>query len=119
MLVPAWLPDTPSTRADIAAQYTTLSRLDQVSAVQYSAVQYSTVQYSISLWTVQGVGLVLAELEGRDLLGDTLVIFTSDNGPPFPLGKDAPSTSTPLRTVSNIKHYKSTIALQRCYCAAL
>ena len=46
---------------------------------------------------------MLAELEGRDLLGDTLVIFTSDNGPPFPLGKDTPSTST------NIKHYKGAI----------
>ena len=42
VLVPAWLPDTPSTRADIAAQYTTLSRLDQVSTVQYSTVQYSS-----------------------------------------------------------------------------
>ena len=30
MHVPAWLPDTAATRADIAAQYTTLSRLDQV-----------------------------------------------------------------------------------------
>ena len=46
---------------------------------------------------------MLAELEGRDLLGDTLVIFTSDNGPPFPLGKDTPSTS------NNIKHYKGAI----------
>ena len=39
VVVPAWLPDTPATREDIAAQYTTLSRLDQ------------------------GVGLVLRELE--------------------------------------------------------
>ena len=54
MLVPAWLPDTPSTRADIAAQYTTLSRLDQVSTVQYSTVQYSAVQYStVQYSTVQ------------------------------------------------------------------
>ena len=30
MHVPAWLPDTAATRADISAQYTTLSRLDQV-----------------------------------------------------------------------------------------
>ena len=74
-----------------------------VKALLHCTKQYSTVQYSISLWTAQGVGLVLAELEGRDLLGDTLVIFTSDNGPPFPLGKDTPSTST------NIKHYKGAI----------
>jgi len=63
VLVPDWLPDTPATRADIAAQYTTLSRLDQ------------------------GVGLVLNELKVRGDLADTLVIFSSDNGIPFPLGR--------------------------------
>jgi N-sulfoglucosamine sulfohydrolase len=35
----------------------------------------------------EGVGLVLAELKARHLDNDTLVIFTSDNGIPFPLGK--------------------------------
>ena len=29
VIVPDWLPDTEASRADIAAQYTTLSRLDQ------------------------------------------------------------------------------------------
>jgi N-sulfoglucosamine sulfohydrolase len=41
-----------------------------------------------------GVGLVLKELQARHLDQDTLVIFTSDNGIPFPLGK---ATSSPLR----------------------
>ena len=64
VVVPAWLPDTPATRQDIAAQYTTLSRLDQ------------------------GVGLVLRELELAGHREDTLVLFSSDNGIPFPLGKE-------------------------------
>ena len=29
VLVPPFVPDTPASRADIAAQYTTISRLDQ------------------------------------------------------------------------------------------
>ena len=65
VVVPAWLPDTPATRQDIAAQYTTLSRLDQ------------------------GVGLVLRELELAGKQEETLVLFSSDNGTPFPLGKEA------------------------------
>ena len=64
VMVPDWLPDTPATREDIAAQYTTLSRLDQ------------------------GVGLVLRELELAGHSEDTLVLFSSDNGIPFPLGKE-------------------------------
>ncbi|XP_048760957.2 N-sulphoglucosamine sulphohydrolase-like isoform X1 [Ostrea edulis] len=61
--VPYFIPDTPAARKDIAAQYTTISRLDQ------------------------GIGLVLGELERRGLLQDTLVIYTSDNGVPFPSGR--------------------------------
>ena len=64
VFVPDWLPDTPATRQDIAAQYTTLSRLDQ------------------------GVGLVLHELEKSGHADDTLILFSSDNGIPFPLGKE-------------------------------
>jgi len=63
VVVPAYLPDTPATREDIAAQYTTISRLDQ------------------------GVGLVLQELHQAGHQEDTLVIFSSDNGIPFPLGR--------------------------------
>ncbi|XP_030064463.1 N-sulfoglucosamine sulfohydrolase isoform X1 [Microcaecilia unicolor] len=61
--VPDFIPDTPAARADIAAQYTTISRLDQ------------------------GIGLVLEELRGAGLENDTLVIYSSDNGIPFPNGR--------------------------------
>ena len=61
--VPGYLPDTAATRRDIADQYTAVNRMDQ------------------------GVGLVLQELRNNNLLNDTLVIFSSDNGIPFPLGK--------------------------------
>ena len=44
-------------------QYTTISRLDQ------------------------GVGLLLEELKQWQLEDDTLVIFSSDNGIPFPSGR--------------------------------
>ena len=36
----------------------------------------------------QGVGLVLQELHDAGHGDDTLVIFSSDNGIPFPLGKE-------------------------------
>ena len=78
--VPTWLPDTPATRADIAAQYTTLSRLDQVG--KYKVGTPFTCEH------LQGVGLVLRELEMNGDLQQTLVIFSSDNGIPFPLGKE-------------------------------
>lgn len=46
-----------------------------------------------------GVGLVLQELRGAGVLNDTLVIFTSDNGIPFPSGRTNlywPGTAEPL-----------------------
>ncbi|KAH9628181.1 hypothetical protein HF086_006812 [Spodoptera exigua] len=55
--------DTEAARRDIAAQYTTISRLDQ------------------------GVGLVLQELQSAGHAEDTLVIYSSDNGIPFPSGR--------------------------------
>jgi len=57
--VPAFVQDTPVAREDIAAQYTTISRMDK------------------------GIGLILEELEKSRVLNDTLIIFTSDNGIPF------------------------------------
>eukprot|EP00093_Oithona_nana_P005233 05233.XXX_57608_53198_1 [CDS] Oithona nana genome sequencing. len=63
VLVPYFVPDTPAARQDIAAQYTTISRLDQ------------------------GVGLILQELKNHGVENDTLVIFSSDNGIPFPSGR--------------------------------
>ncbi|XP_005989162.1 N-sulphoglucosamine sulphohydrolase [Latimeria chalumnae] len=61
--VPYFIPDTPTARADIAAQYTTISRLDQ------------------------GIGLVLEELHKAGFENETLVIYSSDNGIPFPNGR--------------------------------
>ncbi|EZA55070.1 N-sulfoglucosamine sulfohydrolase [Ooceraea biroi] len=61
--VPYYVPNTEAARRDIAAQYTTISRLDK------------------------GVGLVLEELEKAGFKDDTLVIYTSDNGIPFPNGR--------------------------------
>ncbi|XP_032418688.1 N-sulfoglucosamine sulfohydrolase [Xiphophorus hellerii] len=61
--VPPFVPDTPAARADLAAQYTTVSRLDQ------------------------GIGLVLQELRDAGYENDTLIIYSSDNGIPFPNGR--------------------------------
>ncbi|XP_030759197.1 N-sulphoglucosamine sulphohydrolase [Sitophilus oryzae] len=61
--VPYYVPNTEAARRDISAQYTTISRLDQ------------------------GVGLVLKELENAGHLNDTLIIYSSDNGIPFPNGR--------------------------------
>ncbi|XP_018600907.2 N-sulfoglucosamine sulfohydrolase [Scleropages formosus] len=61
--VPYFIPDTPAARADLAAQYTTISRLDQ------------------------GIGLVLKELREAGFENNTLVMYSSDNGIPFPNGR--------------------------------
>ncbi|XP_077490725.1 N-sulfoglucosamine sulfohydrolase [Amblyomma americanum] len=63
VVVPPFIPDTPAAREDIAAQYTTVGRLDQ------------------------GVGLILSELDAAGLRDNTLVIYSSDNGIPFPDGR--------------------------------
>ncbi|XP_047517683.1 N-sulphoglucosamine sulphohydrolase isoform X1 [Pieris napi] len=61
--LPYHVQDTEAARRDIAAQYTTMSRLDQ------------------------GVALVLEELEASGHKEDTLVLYSSDNGIPFPSGR--------------------------------
>ena len=61
--VPHFIQDTPAARADLAAQYKTISRMDQ------------------------GIGLILSELESFGFDKNTLVIYTSDNGIPFPNGR--------------------------------
>ena len=61
--VPAWLPDSPEVREELAEYYEAISRLDQ------------------------GVGLVLRALEQSGRARDTLVVYLSDNGPPFPGAK--------------------------------
>ncbi|XP_049869304.1 N-sulphoglucosamine sulphohydrolase isoform X3 [Pectinophora gossypiella] len=61
--LPYHIQDTEAARRDVAAMYTTMSRLDQ------------------------GVGLVLAELAAAGHEADTLVAYTSDNGVAFPGGR--------------------------------
>src|SRR6056297_3249135 len=57
--VPPFLPDLPEVRAELAAYYRSVHRLDR------------------------GVGSVLAALDAADLAEETLVVFVSDNGAPF------------------------------------
>jgi N-sulfoglucosamine sulfohydrolase len=64
VLIPAHLPDLPEVRQDLAQYYESVSRLDS------------------------GVGLLLQELRNAGREQDTLVIFLSDNGRPFPGAKD-------------------------------
>ncbi len=61
--VPRFLPDQLAVRKELAEHYQAVSRLDQ------------------------GIGLVLRELEGAGREKDTLVIYLSDNGIPFPGAK--------------------------------
>ncbi|XP_022445121.1 N-sulphoglucosamine sulphohydrolase isoform X1 [Delphinapterus leucas] len=95
--VPYFVPDTPAARADLAAQYTTISRMDQ------------------------GIGLVLQELRGAGVLNDTLVIFTSDNGIPFPSGRTNlywPGTAEPM-LVSSPEHPKRWGQVSEAYVSLL
>jgi N-sulfoglucosamine sulfohydrolase len=61
--VPAHLPDAPEVRQDLAEYYESISRLDS------------------------GVGLLLEALEKTGHASDTLIIYLSDNGRPFPGAK--------------------------------
>ncbi|XP_046845855.1 N-sulphoglucosamine sulphohydrolase-like isoform X2 [Xenia sp. Carnegie-2017] len=63
VFVPYFVQDTIVARNDLAAQYTTISRLDQ------------------------GVGLILDELKQAGFEDSTMVLYSSDNGIPFPLGR--------------------------------
>jgi arylsulfatase A-like enzyme len=61
--VPGWLPDEPVVREDITDYLAEIERFDR------------------------DVGEIVAELESRGELENTLVIMTSDNGMPFPRAK--------------------------------
>jgi N-sulfoglucosamine sulfohydrolase len=63
VIVPPHLPDTPDVRQDLAHYYESLSRLDS------------------------GIGLLLEVLRSAGRDDDTLVIYLSDNGRPFPRAK--------------------------------
>jgi N-sulfoglucosamine sulfohydrolase len=64
VLIPTHLPDLPGVREDLAQYYESVSRLDG------------------------GVGILLRELRESGHEDDTLVIYLSDNGRPFPGAKD-------------------------------
>ncbi|XP_054010771.1 N-sulphoglucosamine sulphohydrolase isoform X1 [Hylaeus anthracinus] len=83
--VPYFVQNTEASRRDIAAQYTTISRLDQ------------------------GIGLVLKELESAGFKDNTLVIYTSDNGIPFPNGRTnlyEPGLAEPMMIKSPIHNHR-------------
>ncbi|XP_050409327.2 N-sulphoglucosamine sulphohydrolase [Patella vulgata] len=61
--VPYYIPETPAARRDIANFYKTLSRMDQ------------------------GIGLFMKELENAGFMENTMVLYSSDNGIPFPTAK--------------------------------
>eukprot|EP00756_Hemistasia_phaeocysticola_P058590 Hpha_TRINITY_DN35233_c0_g1::TRINITY_DN35233_c0_g1_i1::g.145100::m.145100/K01565/SGSH; N-sulfoglucosamine sulfohydrolase len=63
VIVPSFLPDTQAVRQDIAGQYTAVNRMDT------------------------GIGLLVAEVDRAGATQDTLVVYFSDNGIPFPSGK--------------------------------
>jgi N-sulfoglucosamine sulfohydrolase len=63
IVVPYYLPDQPEVRQDLAEYYQSISRLDR------------------------GVGLMIELLRELGELENTLIIFLSDNGPPFPGSK--------------------------------
>ena len=63
VVIPAHLPDLPAVRGDLAEYYESVSRLDR------------------------GVGLILSELESTGHTEDTVIMFLSDNGRPFPGAK--------------------------------
>lgn len=61
--VPPYHPDTPAVRADYQVYYDEITRLDRY------------------------VGLVMDELESQGVAENTLILFISDNGRPFPRDK--------------------------------
>ncbi|CAM4649140.1 unnamed protein product [Caretta caretta] len=124
--LPYFVPDTPAARADLAAQYTTIGRMDQgkyqlgscsrtwgpeppaqglagcgekihpqlgwgagmeaaLLLGERSGAPSSRTALLFSLHA--GIGLVLEELHSTGLHNSTLVIYTSDNGIPFPSGR--------------------------------
>lgn len=63
VVVPPHLPDTPALRRELALYYDEIERLDRF------------------------VGGVVAELEAQRVLDQTMIVFLSDNGRPFPRDK--------------------------------
>lgn len=61
--VPPWLPDNSDSRGELAEYYQAITRVDQ------------------------GLGTILDYLDSSGLAQNTLILFLSDNGPPFPGAK--------------------------------
>ena len=59
VIVPSFLTDVPEVRQELSEYYTSINRLDQ------------------------GIGMFLDILEKQGVEDDTMVVFLSDNGPPF------------------------------------
>ncbi|MCH8829651.1 MAG: sulfatase, partial [Planctomycetes bacterium] len=75
VIVPPWLPDQPEVRQELAEYYQSISRLDQ------------------------GLGVLIDALKQTGHWDDTLFMFLSDNGPPFPGAKTClyePGSNLPL-----------------------
>ncbi len=75
VVVPSWLPDTKECRQELAEYYQAISRLDQ------------------------GLGVLMDALKDTGKWENTLFIFLSDNGPPFPGAKTTlyePGANLPL-----------------------
>ncbi len=75
IVVPPWLPDLPETRAELAEYYQSISRLDH------------------------GIGHLFEVLKATGHWNDTVVIYISDHGPPWPGAKTTlyePGMHSPL-----------------------
>lgn len=75
MVVPPWLPDQPEVRKELAEYYQSIARLDV------------------------GIGTLMQALRETGHAENTLVVFLSDNGPPFPGAKTTcyePGINLPL-----------------------
>lgn len=62
--------------------------------------------FSYCSFSLAGIGLILNELEMAGYLNNTLIIYSSDNGPPFPNGRTNlydPGIAEPL-LISNPFH---------------
>ena len=68
MIVPPFLPDTPACRAELAQYYESVSRVDA------------------------GLGRLIEILKQAGKYDDTLIIYISDNGMPFPARKRPPTS---------------------------
>jgi len=66
-----------------------------------------------------GIGLVLKELESAGVLSDTLVVYTSDNGVPFPAGRTNlydPGMAVPMLVSSpDPNHRRNEVDTKRGY----